>query len=198
MGENIDLKEKLGEHNQAIQEIDYKYKAIMAEKELLSQQLAFQERLKKEELDKAKMHTAHAVSDFKDQCSKIRIELEQAYKQKLEKKLAKFKQDYAIGRESEVKLQYQLEMDTLKRTNEQLLTECNKAKKELRRSMMRQKLLKQQEQENITRIEEEVQKSLAKVMSSSSVNKSTSNPVKRSSPFLANRSYQSINVTGAN
>lgn len=78
----------------------------MAEKDLIVQQMSFHERLKREELDKVKMQTANALSDFKEQCNKIRVELEQAYKQKLEKKLSKFKQDHSSGKETELKLQH--------------------------------------------------------------------------------------------
>lgn len=97
----------------------------------------FQDKLKKEEIEKAKNQTSHAINDFKDQCAKVRSELEQAYKMKVNKKVDKFKQEHAILRETEIRQEYAKEIDQLKKLNESLAIECNKAKKELRRSMNR-------------------------------------------------------------
>lgn len=68
--------------------------------------------------------------------------------------------------------------------------ELAKLKKDMKKLQIKNRQLKMQEQENITRIEEEVTRSLAKVMNSQAANK------KRSpSPYQASRSYQSINLT---
>ena len=58
----------------------------------------------------------------------------------------------------------------------------------MRKTKQKNKMLKQQEQENLSRIEEEVHQSLAKVMNQSNIHK------KRQSPYTVNRSYNSINL----
>jgi hypothetical protein len=63
-------------------------------------------------------------------------------------------------------------------------------KKDVRMLQIKNKQMKMVEQENITRIEEEVNKSLAKVMNSQAANKSA--PKRSQSPYQVNRSYQSV------
>ena len=63
-------------------------------------------------------------------------------------------------------------------------------KAEFRKVKLKNKMLKRQEQENLSRIEEEVSQSLAKAMSSSNIHKNN----KRQSPYTINRSYNSINL----
>lgn len=67
-------------------------------------------------------------------------------------------------------------------------SENQRLKEELRKTKLKNKMLKKQEQENLSRIEEEVHQSLAKVMNQSNIHK------KRQSPYTANRSYNSINL----
>jgi hypothetical protein len=43
------------------------------------------------------------VADFKDQCNRVRIELDQAYKLKIDKKVSKFKSEFIAIKENEMK-----------------------------------------------------------------------------------------------
>ena len=74
-------------------------------------------------------------------------------------------------------------------------SENQRLKDELRKYKLKSKMFKRQEQENLSRIEEEVSKSLAKAMSSSNIHKNTA---KRQSPYMINRSYNSINLNQGN
>ena len=64
-------------------------------------------------------------------------------------------------------------------------------KADVKRVVGKYRVLKQSIQVKNSRIEEEVQRSLAKALSSATVNKSF---VKRTSPYQASRSFQSINL----
>ena len=46
------------------------------------------------------------MTDFKEQCSQVRTELELAYKTKLNGKIEKFKNDFTNFREKEIKQEF--------------------------------------------------------------------------------------------
>jgi hypothetical protein len=133
-----------------------------------------------------------AVSDFKSQCDQIRTELEAAYRLKTQHKLDRFKADYAQFREKELKYEYEQALEQARNRSEGLEAEVKRLKKDVRMLQIKNKQMKMVEQENITRIEEEVNKSLAKVMNSQAANKAA--PKRSQSPYQVNRSYQSVGL----
>lgn len=109
----------------------------------------------------------HQVEEFRKQCGQIRVELEQAYKDKVKGKVEK-----EVGyREKEFRFTYEQEAEASRYREEGLKIEVNRLKKELKRVNAKNYKRKQQEQENISRIEEEVTKSLARVLSTNLTSK---------------------------
>ena len=85
------------------------------------------------------------MNEFKDQCAQVRAQLEQAYKAKMANKMDKYRHEYAEKREREIKLEidYALEQLNLKINN--INSENQRLKEELRKTKLKNKILKQQE-----------------------------------------------------
>ena len=71
--ENNNLKRRISELDHVLQEQDYKVKSLLSEKDILAQQLCFQNRVRKEDNDKLK---AEYLAELQEQCAQVRQELE--------------------------------------------------------------------------------------------------------------------------
>jgi len=131
------------------------------------------------------------MADLQEQCAHVRQELEALHQSKLEKRFEKYRTEYGQTREKEIRQEYAAITEGLAAKTKGQNAEIQRLKAEVKRVVGKYRVLKQSIQVNNSRIEEEVQRSLAKALSSATVNKSF---VKRTSPYQASRSYQSINL----
>lgn len=95
--------------------MDYRLKSSEAERDLIRQQLAFVDTAKREEVDAVReefeRREEERVREMREKCELIRKEMEERYKERVEKKAEKFRQEYAIGREKEVRVELGAEID---------------------------------------------------------------------------------------
>ncbi|CDW73129.1 UNKNOWN [Stylonychia lemnae] len=175
--ENAILLQKMGELDTIFQELDFKLKNSENERDIFKQQLQFEEKSKHEESiqlrQQFQLKQDELIADFKDQCMKLRGEIEDSYNNKLKNKIncLKNKQQEEINeinkqvekREAEIIDKFQEQVGQYEQQIEQASQEYLKLKKDYKKILHKYKQTKLKDQENISKIEEEVFKSLAKV-----------------------------------
>eukprot|EP00347_Sterkiella_histriomuscorum_P000610 403375181 len=209
--ENSCLHQKISDLDTILQELDYKLKNCESERDLFKQQLAFEEKSKTEESQhlRTQFQTKQdqLIADFKDQCLKLRSEIEESYHTKLKNKVnqLKNKQEEEINdiiskfeqRDQEYNEKITCQRDEYEQALTQMQEELIKAKKDYKKLVLKYKQVLKKDQENVTKIEEEVFKSLAKVNSSvQSVGRRQTNlsfmTNTKSSSRMIDRSFQNI------